>query len=272
LIAQLAAQVTGIQIGYAQWALGAIAPAAVSLLAIPFLLLWLIPPEVRRTPAATELARGELQRLGPTTRAERIMLAVFVLLIALWTTRSWHGLDYPVVALAGLSLLLVTRVLEWSDVLNERSAWDTLIWYGALFQMARALGETAVITQFAQFTAELTARFPWQLALVGLAAVYVYAHYAFASITAHVSAMYLPFLIVVLAAGTPTYLAVLSLAYLSSLGASLTHYGTTPGPVYFGAGYVTEGQWWRIGLIVTTVNLVIWLAVSAIWWKVVGWW
>jgi DASS family divalent anion:Na+ symporter len=272
LIAQLAGQVTGIDVGYARWAAGAIVPAVVSMLAIPFLLLWLMPPAIRRTPAATRLASDELARLGPPARGEKVMIGVFALLMALWMTRSWHGIDYPVVALAGLAILLVTRVLEWNDVLNERSAWDTLVWYGALFQMARVLGDTGVIEVFARFTSGLTAGSPWGIALIALVVVYVYAHYAFASITAHVSAMYVPFLVVVLGAGTPPLLALLSLAYLSSVGASLTQYGTTPGPVYFGAGYLTEAQWWRVGLIVTTVNLLVWMIVGSIWWKVLGWW
>jgi divalent anion:Na+ symporter, DASS family len=272
LIAQLARQVTGIEIGYGRWAAGALLPAVLSLAAMPVLLLWVMPPAIRRTPAATQMARDELVRLGPATRDERVMLAVFVLLIALWTTRAWHGIDYPIVALVGLGVLLVTGVLEWGDVLSERSAWDTLVWYGALFQMARMLGETGVMTSFAQFAAGLTAGTTWVVALVGLVVVYIYAHYAFASITAHVSAMYAPFLVVVLAAGTPPALAVLSLAFVSSLGASLTQYATTPGPVYCGAGYVTLAQWWRVGLIVTTANLAIWLAAGSIWWKLLGWW
>ncbi len=61
--------------------------------------------------------------------------------------------------------------------------------------------------------------------------------------------MYIPFLLVILAAGAPTYLAVLSLAYLSNLSASLTHYGTTPAPIWFGAGYVKQRTWWKLGLL-----------------------
>jgi DASS family divalent anion:Na+ symporter len=48
--------------------------------------------------------------------------------------------------------------------------------------------------------------------------------------------MYIPFLAVTIAAGTPRFLAALSLAAFSSLSASLTHYGTTPAPIYFGSG------------------------------------
>jgi DASS family divalent anion:Na+ symporter len=96
------------------------------------------------------------------------------------------------------------------------------------------------------------------LALAALLLIYFYAHYVFASITAHATAMFVPFLIVIMAAGTPTYLAVLSLAYFSNLGASLTHYGTTPAPIYFGAGYTTQRTWWTIGLITSVVTIVIW--------------
>ena len=55
-------------------------------------------------------------------------------------------------------------------------------------------------------------------------------------------------------AGAPAHLAVLSMSYLSSLGSSLTHYGTTTSPIYYGAGYLSQGAWWRVGLLVATVN------------------
>jgi DASS family divalent anion:Na+ symporter len=272
LISALAAQVTGIEIGYAKWALAAIAPAAVSMIVVPFLLFRLVPPTVRRTPAAATMAETELAQLGPRTRSETVMFVVFVLLMLLWITKAWHGVDYPVVALLGLGILLVTGVLEWSDVLAERGAWDTLVWYGGIFQMARALGESGVIKAFAGSAALVTGGFPWWTALAALVVVYFYAHYAFASISAHVSAMFVPFLVVVLAGGAPVYAAVLTLAFLSTLGASLTHYGTTTSPIYFGAGYTSQAGWWRIGLIVATANAAVWCAVGLLWWKLLGWW
>jgi DASS family divalent anion:Na+ symporter len=272
LIASLAKQVTGIEIGYAKWALAAIAPAAASMLVVPLLLFQLVPPTVRRTPAASTMAGTELAQLGPPSRSETVMFAVFVLLMLLWVTKGWHGVDYPVVALLGLGVLLVTGVLDWNDVLNERGAWDTFVWYGGIFQMARALGDSGVIKAFAGSAALVTGAFSWWTALAALVVVYFYAHYAFASISAHVSAMFVPFLVIVLAGGAPPYLAVLTLAFLSTLGAALTHYGTTTGPIYFGAGYTSQAGWWQIGLIVATANAAVWCAVGFLWWKLLGWW
>src|SRR4030095_15382859 len=106
--------------------------------------------------------------------------------------------------------------------------------------------------------------------LVILRLVYYYAHYAFASITAHATAMYTPFLAVMLAVGAPPGLAALSLAYGSNLMASLTPYGTTPRPIYYGAGYVSQPTWWRIGFVLSVTTLVIWMTLGAAWWKLLG--
>ena len=124
--------------------------------------------------------------------------------------------------------------------------------------MAEALGQTGITKRFAEASASLTTGWKWWLALASLLLIYFYAHYVFASITAHVTAMFMPFLIVILAAGAPPYLAVLSLAYFSNLGASLTHYGTTPAPIYFGAGYTTQRTWWWLGLITSLITIAVW--------------
>jgi divalent anion:Na+ symporter, DASS family len=218
------------------------------------------------------MARAELGRMGTMTGAEKLMLGVFAIVTTLWITKTWHGVDYPVVALLGLGVLLVSRVLTWDDVLAERAAWDVLVWYGAIYGMARALGDAGIMKVFAQGAAQATAGWLWWGTLAAVLCLFYYSHYFFASVTARVSAMFLPFLLVTIAAGTPPWLAVLALGYLSSLAASLTHYGTTSSPIYYGAGYMTQRTWWRLGLIIATANAVIWSTVGPLWWKVLGWW
>jgi DASS family divalent anion:Na+ symporter len=242
------------------------------MLLVPLFLYRTGPPHVKHTPGAAEFATAELRQLGPMVRAEKIMLGVFAFITLLWMTKGWNNIDYPITALAGLAILVIGGVLTWDDVLAERSGWDVFVWYGAIFQMARALTEAGVTRVLAEAVGHLMSGTIWWAALLVLAFIYVYAHYAFATITAHVSAFYAAFLLVIIAAGTPPYLAVLSMSYVSSLGASLTHYGTTTSPIYYGAGYVTQGAWWRIGLLVATINTLVWLAVGAAWWKLLGWW
>jgi hypothetical protein len=45
---------------------------------------------------------------------------------------------------------------------------------------------------------------------------------------------------------------------LNHLMSSMTHYGTGPAPVFFGSGYVEKGTWWKLGLLISFVNIVIW--------------
>lgn len=272
IIARFAQEVTGIEITYARWAVAAILPALLSLLIVPWLLYRIFPPEIKHTPAASEFASTELKLMGPMKGSEWLMLLVFALVAILWITNKSHGIDYAAVALLGISVLLITGVLDWEDLITEKAAWAVFIWYGGLIRMAEALGQTGITKKFAEAAAGLTMGWKWWFALGALLLIYFYAHYAFASITAHVTAMFIPFLIVILAAGAPPYLAVLSLAYFSNLGASLTHYGTTPAPIYFGAGYTTQRTWWWLGLTTSLITIATWSLVGFTWWKVLGLW
>lgn len=272
LISKFAQQVTGIELTYARWAAAAIVPGLISVVIVPLVLYRIFPPSIKHTPAAAKFADTELKRMGGMGRGERLMLVVFALVASLWMTSALHGINYAAVALLGICVLLLCGVLDWEDVIRERAAWDVFIWYGGLVRMAEALGETGITKRFAETAGSFTLGWKWWTALGVLLLVYFYAHYGFASITAHATAMYTPFLVVILAAGAPPYLAVLSLAYFSNLDASLTHFGTTPGPIYFGAGYVKQRTWWKLGLIVSFITIPIWVIFGFIWWKLLGWW
>jgi DASS family divalent anion:Na+ symporter len=272
IIAGFARQQSAIDLNYTVWFVSAVVPALMSLTVIPLMIYRFYPPEIKETPNAVTFAHEELEKLGRLTRHEKILLVVFVSVVILWITSRLHGIDSTVIALVGISALLVTGVLAWRDIINETHAWEVFIWYGGLVMMATALGETNIPTLFAQAVASLTTGWSWPVALAILTLVFFYAHYAFASITAHVTAMFIPFLAVCVAIGAPAGLTVLLLTFFANLSAGLTHYGTTPAPVYFGLGYVTQKRWWTVGLIASILNIIIWSVVGSVWWKALGWW
>lgn len=263
---------TSIELSYSTWFVSAVVPSIVSLIVIPQLVYRFSPPEIKETPNAVKFADDELKKLGPMKLKEIILLLVFVFIVGLWITAFLHGIDATVIALLGIAVLLLTKVLEWSDLTQETHAWEVFIWYGGLVQMARSMADTNIPKIFAETVAGYTNGLHWAAALGVLLLVYFYAHYAFASITAHVTAMLIPFLAVTMALGAPIGVTVLLLAYFSNLSAGLTHYGTTPAPVYFGTGYVTQKTWWTIGFFASIVNILIWTVVGLLWWKILGWW
>jgi DASS family divalent anion:Na+ symporter len=210
--------------------------------------------------------------MGPLKREEKWLVAILIGVTAGWVTYPWHGIANAFVALAGVSALLLAQVITWDDLLDERRAWDALIWFAPLVMMADALNETGVIKIFSGKLFHLMAGWPWPLVLLAIVTAYCYLHYGFASMTAQVTALYPGFLGAALAGGVPPMLAALPLAYFSSLNAAMTHYGTGSAPIFFNAGYVRQGEWWQLGFLISVVNLVIWMGVGPVWWKLIGMW
>lgn len=271
LAAELAGEL-GVEITWTRWAAAALVPGLVSLIAVPYVLYVLYPPEIKETPEAAELARDKIESMGPVQRGERVMFGTFVLLLTMWIFGARIEIHSTVTAMIGLAVLLITGILTWDDILSEKGAWDTLVWFSALVMMASYLTRLGLIPWFSETVGAVFGDIGWLPAFLGLSLIYFYSHYFFASCTAHVSSMYAAFLGVALAVGTPPLLAALVLGFFSNLFSGTTHYGTGPAPVLFASGYVEVTDWWRLGVIVSVVNIFIWLGIGGVWWKVLGYW
>jgi DASS family divalent anion:Na+ symporter len=272
LLIELAKKTANISISWGTWALAGVLPGLLCLILTPYILYKIYPPEIKETPQASQMAHAELEKMGPMKRSEKILLVVFFMILALWVTSEWNKLDATVVALIGVGVMLLTGVISWEDVLGEKGAWDALIWFGGLVMMATGLNQLGFMKWVATSVAGSVAGLAWLPALIVLVLVYFYSHYGFASVTAKVTAMFPPFLAIAMAAQAPPQLTVFLFGMASALGAGITHYGTGPSPIYYNAGYVDLGTWWKLGLLVSIINLVIWFGVGFPWWKVLGLW
>jgi divalent anion:Na+ symporter, DASS family len=270
LIAELTKKTINIEITWGGWAIAALVPGLICFLLMPLLIFLLAKPEIRETPEAAELARTELDKMGPMQREEWVVLGAFTLALLLWLTGSWTHIEATVVAFLGLCLMLVLGAITWEDVLGERAGWDALIWFGGLVGMATMLGRLGLIKWFSVYVGSHVKGWPWLPALAILALVFMYSHYFFASLTAHATAFFVPFLTVAVAAGAPPYFAALTFAFFSNLCVCLTHYGGGPAPVYFGAGYVSLKKWWGVGFVVSLFFIVVWMGIGPFYWKALG--
>lgn len=271
-MAQSMAKSVGIDITWTNWFMAALVPGLLSIILIPLLLYFIYPPEVKHHPNATRLARNKLREMGPMSRQEWIMVGVFIFMLFFWIFGANWNIEPTTTALIGVCLLLLSNVLTWEDVLNEKEAWHIFIWFGILVTMAKFLQVLGFVDWFSTSIGGLIQGYDWEWVFGGIVLVYFYSHYFFASNTAHVGAMYAAFLSVAIASGTPPLLAALVLGFCSSLFSSMTHYGSTSNVVLYGSGYVPLGTWWGLGLVVSIANLIIWLGSGAVWWKVLGIW
>jgi DASS family divalent anion:Na+ symporter len=272
LAARMAAQQFNYPVTLLSWLVAGLVPGLCSLALIPALVYRLHPPSIRRTPEAADFARAELLRMGPASRAEKTVAGIFLTVCALWVTTPLHGIDITVSALLGSVALLLSGVLRWEDVASNRAAWDIFVWYGGLLQLGKSLNDAGLTREFARVVGTVLPGSGWLPLLAVAIAIYFYSHYAFASITAHMLAMFTPFSAVLIAKGAPTGLVVFAFACATNLAAGLTHYGTTPSPMFFAQNYVTFRRWWTVGLIVSVLNLAVWSTVGVAWWKLIGLW
>ncbi|XP_073125012.1 dicarboxylate transporter 2.1, chloroplastic-like [Henckelia pumila] len=257
---------------WVSWFKAASLPAFVSLLATPFILYKIYPPETKDTPDAPAMAAKKLELMGPVTKNEWVMVGTMLLAVSLWIFGDAIGVASVVAAMIGLSILLLLGVLDWDDCLSEKSAWDTLAWFAVLVGMAGQLTNLGIVSWMSNCVAKIlqSLSLSWPAAFVLLQAAYFLIHYLFASQTGHVGALFSAFLAMHLASGVPGVLSALALAYNTNLFGALTHYSSGQAAVYFGADYIDLPDVFKFGFIMAVINALIWGGVGMVWWKFLG--
>src|SRR4029079_3510642 len=128
LVADFVRQGSSVRLSWTTWAVAASVPGFVALAAIPYLVYRLSPPVDVDTAAARTLASERLAEMGPLSGRERGMLIVFCLVLELWIPGDWLAISPTTAALLGVAMLLLVRVLDWRDIIEEKSGWDVFGW------------------------------------------------------------------------------------------------------------------------------------------------
>ena len=279
LVVDLVAKATDskIHLSWGTWFVAMVVPGMVAMVLMPIILYFLYKPEITSTPNAPEMARAKLKEMGPMSRNEKITLGVFAVLLVLWAgllAPLGIKVDATTTTFLGISLLLLTGVLTWDDVLKEKGAWDTIVWFAALVMMATFLNKLGLIKWFSDLMGQQIQGMglSWVVGCALLALVYIYSHYMFASGTAHVTAMLGAFYAVGLHLGAPPMLFALVLAASTGIMMSLTHYASGSSPVIYNSGYTTMGEWWIAGFVMSAVEILIFCTIGITWWKMLGYW
>ena len=137
-------QIADERISFAQWALWGAPFGIVASYASAWVIMWLF---LDRDRLGRRLEIPKEER-GSFSKAERITLVVLALMVGLWLTEAWHGLEIATVAVAGALFLTLPGlgVMSWKDGLKSVS-WNLIVFVGA----ALALGEALIDSGAAQW-------------------------------------------------------------------------------------------------------------------------
>ena len=271
IISRAALDVYGIEFDWSTWALGSIIPGLIGLAGLPIFLKYFSKPTIGSIENVRADIKLRIKELGPWSFREMAMVLILLLMLILWTTKSYHTMGTTTVTLFGLVMLLILNIATWNQLVKNYKAWDTLIWLGGLLTMATGLKNNGFISWISEsMNSTLVGVEPFTL-LVLLAILYFYSMYVFSMLTAHIVA--LGSVIMVVASGTDLnpFLVVGVIAYISSLCGCLTNYSTGPVIIYFGNGYSKPSNWFKIGFFVSVYHLIVWFVFGTIWWKYIGW-
>jgi DASS family divalent anion:Na+ symporter len=259
------AKALGVQIGFGSWLLASSVPTLLGMVLMPPFLYWTIAPELKATPEAPAAARRALAALGPLTHEEKIVLAAFVGMVALWAFAATIGLDSTAVAFLGLGVLLATGVLTLEDIAKEGDVLATFIWFAVLYTLSSQLNELGFMGFLGQRLAESLGGLPALLAGLVLIVAYVLLHYVFVSQTAHMLALFGVFLDVGVKLGVPASPFAFQLLFATNYFSGITPQGSSANLLFAGSGFLTQGELYRLGALTTAVNTALYLVVGTPW-------
>ncbi|MCG2633385.1 MAG: SLC13 family permease [Gammaproteobacteria bacterium] len=273
VIAGVVEELYGQSISFFSWMLYGVPLAGVMLVICWLLLTRLIYPVGRATLVGGDVfLQQELAKLGPMSREEKWVLAVFSLVAACWIFRGLVPLPVLVgvkdgtFAIMGAILLFVIPVdlakgrflLDWETAL--KIPWEVLILFGGGLSLAAGFGSSGLADWIAgQLGAVGGLNLFLVVALIALVTVFLTemtSNTATSTILAPVMGS------LALAIAVHPYVLIVAAGTAASY-AFMLPVGTPPNAIVFSSGEVTMGQMVRAGLVLNLVaTLLVTLAVT----------
>lgn len=271
-------KITGLTMNWVEWAVALAIPGLVMLIFVPLVGYWIDRPEAVKIDNK-KLADEGLAKLGSMKMSEKILAVVFILALLGW---AWPSIGYffpaiafdlspTAVALVAMTVVFLSGIITWEDMVQTKAVWNTFIWFGAILGLSTALTKAkffAWLATFMQTNLALDVS-PLVVVLI-LSAISVVIRYLFASSTAYIASMLPVFLTVGMAAGVNPVMFGLVLLATNAFGGLVTHYGASPGPIIYSAGYNNLKEWWTAGGILAILSWILLFVVGIPWWTFIG--
>jgi sodium-dependent dicarboxylate transporter 2/3/5 len=146
-------------ISFFDWMFVAMPVAIFLLIFLYIVLVFIYPNHMKKNGAMELMISSELKKLGPITKPEKRVLAIFLLTAVLWITRDMINqlhivkLDDNMIAIFGAVCMFLVpsgnmqkpheRLLVWND--THKMAWGILLLFGGGIALAAALEKSGII-------------------------------------------------------------------------------------------------------------------------------
>ena len=217
----------------------------------PWLTYVIYPPTQKKSPEAPKCAAEELKKLGNITFKEYLMAGLAVVALVLWIFGKEIGINATTTAICVMTVMVLTGIISWDDLLSEKAAFNVFIWFATLVALADGLKRVGVLDFIGKNSESMLSGLDTMALIISLLVLFYVLHYFFASTTAHVTAL-VPLFMVIATTFIPADQIIPFMVLLAgSLGVMgiITPYGSGPNPIWYGAGYISQAKWWGLGAI-----------------------
>ncbi|MEO0902252.1 MAG: DASS family sodium-coupled anion symporter [Bacteroidota bacterium] len=239
-------------------------PFSIIMIAISYLVLvkWMFPNRDLKFNASKEVIHQELEKLGPTSGKEKMVLVIFGVTVFLWIFRTLINSIFPTLGLsdtmisifAAIALFAVPYnvkkgdfIIKWND--TSKLAWGILILFGGGLALAKGMSVSGIVDLVATTIAqsEISILFTaFLLILLMLFMTELMSNVALVAVLAPVVAG------IAIGLDIPILYLLIPVTMASSC-AFMLPMATPPNAIVFASGYVKVPQMARVGVILNLI-------------------
>lgn len=98
-----------------------------------------------KTPVGKDYARGQLDKMGPWTLEQKIVMLLLIACLVLWMFETVVGIAAWMVACLAAVILMLFGIVD-RKLLRTKVAWDAMVFLGCFLGIGRVFSETGVNT------------------------------------------------------------------------------------------------------------------------------
>ncbi len=242
------------------------------LLQLPFvtaILFFTFKPEHKNLTRAVARLRIRVETLGPMTPANWMAIILFCITLYGWIFASTE-LGMGIVAILGAAAFLIAGLVRWEDV-NSGVNWGVVLLYAAAISLGLQMKETGAAIWVAENSMHMLSRIGADSGIALWTAISILT----TSVTNTMSngaavAVLGPIVLKIAVVAGESPILVGFITSISSAFAYLTVVGTPACTIVYAAGYLTPGDFLKVGWRMVVISTIILLLGAEFYWPLLG--
>lgn len=260
-------------IDYMEWFMYGFPPALLMTVITWWYIQLMYKPEQKEIPGGAAHVAQSLAKMGPMSADEKRALAIFTLVVVLWVTGKWTGIDTTIACLLGAVLMFLPGigVITWGEA-QKGVSWQIMLITGGGMSMGAVLMNTGAAKWVANSLFHMFGL--GGLSILGLLIMVLvivqYLHLFFVGTTVMLTAIMPIILEVAASAGVPPALLGMPVGMIIGGYPLIMFYNTIPNIMIYDSGRVGITDFPKVGVVVCGIACLVYALCAATYWKWLG--